>query len=732
MPKAPGTKETLKYWYGPYVAPPGWDANRVDLNIPVPEGMVLSIEPSLRMTDTMEEPSHQVAHIHHAHWFTANPGSETDNYFGGFADWMFGNGDEETKADFQERSAAEKNGPVYGSHIDATEPGPVIYMLHNKTASAFVAYIALDITFIHGSQEQLEAIDGREYHDITGVLFGRTFDVPRDPASKDATFEQPEDDPKGYIEWTSPVDGTLIGTGSHVHPGGERVISENYGSEESPCPDVGNGYGGTVLLKSDVINHNGVRFSEDYQTEVTNPAWRAPIHEGDRIRLAGIYENKKHAWHTAMTHGGFYIDESQPPQGRCKPYMVGKEAKKAEALRKQGKKPKPWWNGVPNRPWSHNHTDSVCGEQYGAEPCEKPAKEYSPGIATNEVQIINFIYQPGDLSLSGQAGQPVQVKQGTSLRFINVDQAANIRHSVTTCKWPCNGRYVANYPHSDGVWDSDTLGYDPIDGGTPNPIAETPKDMKIGQVRVLLPDPPVDAWRLRGHPVSRRLGTTLAVAAGLLALAGPATASAAERITAVPQSKYATTDVSIEQGESLSFMNLDVLNHDVTASDKSGGEPLFSTPLIGPGQEVPVAGADELGPGSYGFVCSVHPNMEGTLKVAGGGGDAGGKGPKIELDVLDSKVSEVVKSGILRVEMTVDQPAGMTLSASAKVGKKSAKLGNASHDFPEGGSHLMEVKLSKAAKSALKGADKAKVSVSAEAETASGKTSTAKAGETLR
>jgi plastocyanin len=394
---------------------------------------------------------------------------------------MFGNGDEETKADFQERTAAEKNGPVYGSHIDASEPGPVIYMLHNKTASAMVAYIALDITFIHGSPEQLQALDGREYHDITGVLFGRTFDVPRDPESKDGTFEQPEDDPKGYIEWTSPVDGTLIGTGSHVHPGGQRVISENYGSEERSCPDQGNGYGGTVLLKSDVLAHNGVKYSEDYQTEVTQPAWRAPIHKGDRLRIAGIYENKKHAWYTAMTHAGFYIDESQPPQGRCKPYLVGKAARKLEARKRAGKKTKPLFSGVPNRPWSHHATDSVCGEKYGADPCEKPAKEYSPGIATNEVQIINFLYQPGDLSLSGQAGQPVQVKQGTSLRFTNVDQAANIRHSVTTCKWPCNGRYVANYPQADGKWDSGTLGYDPIDGGSPNPISETPKDMKLGK-----------------------------------------------------------------------------------------------------------------------------------------------------------------------------------------------------------------------------------------------------------
>jgi plastocyanin len=220
----------------------------------------------------------------------------------------------------------------------------------------------------------------------------------------------------------------------------------------------------------------------------------------------------------------------------------------------------------------------------------------------------------------------------------------------------------------------------------------------------------------------------------VLALAGPvAGAAAAERIVAIPQSTYATSNVAIDQGEPLTFLNLDVLNHDVTARGKdSDGNPLFATPLIGPGQEVPVAGAEKLSPGSYAFFCTIHPNMEGTLDVGGGGGDPGGKGPEIELDVLDSKISQVLKSGVLRVKMTVDEPASMTMSASAKVGKKSSKLGKASHDFPEGGEHVMELKVSKGGRSALKGADRAKVTVSAGAEDSAGNKSTGKAGRTLR
>jgi plastocyanin len=232
-----------------------------------------------------------------------------------------------------------------------------------------------------------------------------------------------------------------------------------------------------------------------------------------------------------------------------------------------------------------------------------------------------------------------------------------------------------------------------------------------------------------------RAAVALAALAGALLLAGPAAgAFGAERVVAIPQSTYATTSVAIDQGEPLTFLNLDALNHDVTARGKdASGNPLFSTPLIGPGQEVPVDGADSLSPGTYAFFCTVHPNMEGTLSVGGGGGGSGGgKDPSVSVDVLDSKISEVRKAGVLRVEVDVDRAAKMALSASAKVDGDSAKLGKASHDFPEEGSHLMEVKLSKSGKSALRGADKVKVTVRATAEDASGNTGKGRDSANLR
>jgi plastocyanin len=231
----------------------------------------------------------------------------------------------------------------------------------------------------------------------------------------------------------------------------------------------------------------------------------------------------------------------------------------------------------------------------------------------------------------------------------------------------------------------------------------------------------------------RRAGLSV-LAVALLWLLGPtAGASGAERIVAIPQSTYATGNVAIDQGEPLTFLNLDTLSHDVTARGKGAdGQPLFSTPLIGTGQEVPVAGADALVPGSYAFYCTIHPNMEGTLTVGGGGAGEGGGAPKTELRVLDSKIAEVRRAKALRVEMTVDQPSSMRLSARAKVEGDSAGMGTAQHQFDQDGSHVMEIPLSKGGRSALRGADRAKVVVTARAKNAAGDASTSKANATLR
>ena len=74
---------------------------------------------------------------------------------------------------------------------------------------------------------------------------------------------------------------------------------------------------------------------------------------------------------------------------------------------------------------------------------------------------------------------------------------------------------------------------------------------------------------------------------------------------------YANARISVPRGTKVDFLNLDVPQHDVV-SDTPG---LFQSALVGTGQTTPVNGVEALGPGSYGFFCSLHPNMTGTLDV---------------------------------------------------------------------------------------------------------------------
>ena len=80
---------------------------------------------------------------------------------------------------------------------------------------------------------------------------------------------------------------------------------------------------------------------------------------------------------------------------------------------------------------------------------------------------------------------------------------------------------------------------------------------------------------------------------------------------------YATPALITFAGGKLSFTNLDIVQHDVTADDKGpDGRPLFQSKLIGLGESAPVDGVEKLQTGkSYTFHCSLHPGMHGTLIV---------------------------------------------------------------------------------------------------------------------
>lgn len=217
----------------------------------------------------------------------------------------------------------------------------------------------------------------------------------------------------------------------------------------------------------------------------------------------------------------------------------------------------------------------------------------------------------------------------------------------------------------------------------------------------------------------RRWSRAIAVAAALCAFAATAAeAGAQQRVIAGPApSTYLTTTVTIDQGEALSFWNLDLTAvHDVASFDRAADNSfLFKSEVISAPEEVPVSGAELLPGGSYDFFCTIHPFMRGTLTVRGGGGGGGGDttAPSLRLKVLDKRIARVLRAGELRTRVTVDEAATVRLRATAGRAGKAIAAGR--QRFGARGSKVVAAKLTKAGKRMLKRSKRVRVTVAGRA-----------------
>lgn len=233
--------------------------------------------------------------------------------------------------------------------------------------------------------------------------------------------------------------------------------------------------------------------------------------------------------------------------------------------------------------------------------------------------------------------------------------------------------------------------------------------------------------RSRAH-MGRRGWPALALAACSILLAAPAHA----QISAGPPSTYLTPEATIDQGESVTFVNADAVEHDVLARDKGpDGKPLFRSELIGFAQSTPVEGTEYLVTGSYAFVCSIHPQMEGTLNVSSAGKPVPRPGTKTSLKVrvLDSKVAKVNRRGALSVRVTTDRAATVQMTARTRGGTVFAR-GRAK--LAGRGSTTAQLPLTRAGRKLVARKKRIPLTVSAAAKSPDGKPAQTKTKTTLR
>lgn len=226
---------------------------------------------------------------------------------------------------------------------------------------------------------------------------------------------------------------------------------------------------------------------------------------------------------------------------------------------------------------------------------------------------------------------------------------------------------------------------------------------------------------------------------------GAGVAYADKTIYAGPPNQFIGGDITIDQGEKVSFTNVDTMTHDVTAkANGPDGKRLFASDKAGPGESKPVAGTEYLTTGAYNYECSIHPSMTGTITVTGNGTPAprpgSGSGspppssggdktaPSLGLKVADTKRATVRKRGALRVSVTTSEPA--TVGLTAKSGKTTVASG--STRTAKAGTKTVSLKLTKAGASLLKRSRTVKLSVSGRAADAAGNTSSASASGRLR
>jgi plastocyanin len=222
----------------------------------------------------------------------------------------------------------------------------------------------------------------------------------------------------------------------------------------------------------------------------------------------------------------------------------------------------------------------------------------------------------------------------------------------------------------------------------------------------------------------------------LLAQAPPALAD--QEIQAQAPNHYASPSATIDQGEPLTFRNLDVNGHNVTATQKGpDGKALFATPVIGTNQSSFVEGSQYLTTGSYGFICTVHPFMTGTVVVTSAGTPkprpaSDGRAPSLAVKVRDTSLKTLLDKGRLHVTATVDEAASVKVKATTRSGKKTVTLGSGKADAAGAGTVKLSLKLTSAVRKALKGRKRVKVSLAASARDAAGNERSASAARTLK
>ena len=106
-------------------------------------------------------------------------------------------------------------------------------------------------------------------------------------------------------------------------------------------------------------------------------------------------------------------------------------------------------------------------------------------------------------------------------------------------------------------------------------------------------------------------GTGLALPLALLLAAGSPALAASRATVVIPGNRFSPATVTVEAGGRVTWRNDDVVVHNAVAVNES-----FRTPMLQQGDSASVRFTKV---GKVAYLCSIHPDMRGTVRVVAAG-----------------------------------------------------------------------------------------------------------------
>jgi hypothetical protein len=448
---ANGAKRML-YRVGPFQVTPGQNeiGNRIIDSKPAVDGWITRIRPDLVYTNG-RVPGVDVIHLHHGVWLNL---SRSDATWPALPQRFFAAGEEKTIFRFPKG---------YGYEYRASDTWLLNHMIHNLTPVPAEVYMVYEIDFIPRSSPAARGIRPARpiWMDVENEKIYPVFDVRKGAGGRDGRFTYPAEASGAYAgrgrvnEWVADRDGVLVATAGHLHPGGlytdlylrrpgarigrARCSARASARARRRCRrNAPRGRGDRAHLfrsRAKYFEPAGA-VSWDVAMTGTRPDWRVAVRKGDVLSTTATYQSRRAAWWESM--------------GITIVYM---------ADRGRGDNPFRRRVDFPGRP-THGHLAENDNHGGGPPSLPNPVGRADGQTVSGPLDILDFRYTLGDLSLPGAAGNPPVVARGQSITFRNLDDPDAVYHSITSCKPPCNRATGIAYPIADGPvqFESGTLG----------------------------------------------------------------------------------------------------------------------------------------------------------------------------------------------------------------------------------------------------------------------------------